>query len=177
MNLKAKAFQDRSLWLALALASFLLSGLRVFGDDHQAASKTVSQDSYELRFLGCKLNSNTNLQTHTGIFLFIWKGQNPIKILTYPSTGKETFDPYPSFRVHYESGWRSAGGWEGPTDWVTIQPGQVISFSMGMGWIESALSAGSDIKYADKARLNLVSKDGDILSGEFSLPLLPKVVK
>ena len=178
MESKAKAFTSKSLWLALVLVIISSFRFSVFGDavpsdKNQPDNKTIPPSSYELRFLGAKLNKATGYKTHTGVFVFTWKGQNPIQVLTRPQTDKEVFYPDDDFRVYNEeSGWLVAGGLEDPMKWTTIQPGQVITFSIGMGIIDVSLDR---VKKGDKACLVLHSKEGELVSDEFPLPLLPPI--
>jgi hypothetical protein len=176
MIFKAKATFSRLLWLVLALVSLSIGHL--FGDAIQPGEKVVPQDSYELRFLGCKLNEVADNKKHIGIFVFIWKSQNPIRIRSIPSSDKKTFRPFLDFRAHEGSEWISVGGIYDPTELVTIQPGQVITFSTGMGWIDNNNEPTlNGLNKADKAILILFSKDGELFSDEFPLPLVPVIKK
>jgi len=172
MRFKAKAISNRLFWLALALVGFSLFSFQVLGGVNEPDTKTIPPSSYELRFLGCKLNKANNNKTHIGIFVFTWKGQNPVKILTSPDD-KKVFYPYPDLRVHEGADWATSGGVDDSFGWATIQPGQVITFSIGMGTIDMAMGASK----GDKACLVLHSKGGEIVSDEFPLPLLPAIEK
>jgi len=170
MTLKPRAFPSPVFWLALVLATISLPRFQALGDVNQPDYKAIPPSSYELRFLGCKLNKANDDKTHLGIFVFTWKGKNPVRILTLPQTDKKVFYPLDDFRVHEGSGWKTGGGIEDSTGWETIQPGQVITFSIGMGMIDVVIDRD---KKGDKACLILHSKEGEIVSDEFPLPLLP----
>jgi hypothetical protein len=157
-----------SLWFLI-----LLGGYKAFGGDAEIAPP----DSYELRFLGVKLKKDINSRNHPGLFLFIWKGDKPTKVLGY-GFGEKPFAPFASFGVHNASGWKPIGEWCGTgTSWITVQPGQVITFSMDMGWVERDMPGYPSLKDADKARLNFSSKDGGMVSDEFPLPLTSATTK
>jgi hypothetical protein len=176
MTSKTIATFGRLLWLVFALISLSIGHL--FGDAIQPGDKVVPRDSYELRFLGCKLNEVSDNKKHIGIFVFIWKGKDPIRIKSIPSSDKKTFRPSPDFRAHEGSEWISVGGIEDPPEWVAIQPGQVITFSTTMGWIDNNINPTLfGINKADKACLILLSKDGELFSDEFPLPLVPVLKK
>src|SRR5271156_5113342 len=118
MTSKTIATFGRLLWLVFALISLSIGHL--FGDAIQPGDKVVPRDSYELRFLGCELKKTADKKPHIGIFVFIWKGQAPISIMSFPSSDKKTFLPYRDSRAHQVSGWYSIGGLHDPTDWVAI---------------------------------------------------------
>jgi len=108
-----------------------------------------------------------------GIFLFIWKGEKPIKILGYASSTGKQIMPFATFGLHHRSGWQSVGEWCATgTQWIEINPGQVISFTMPMGWIEHDTPSWT-VKDADKAIFVLECSGGCMISDEFPLPLIP----
>ena len=141
------------------------------------------QDQYELHYLGCSLKAD-NFHEHTGMFLFIWKGEKPIYVFGYASQDGKGIDPFASFSIHRDGAWNPVGEWCATgARWLKAQPGQVMTFRIGMGWIEQD-SPGWTVQGADKARYNLGCAESDngkragsISSDEFPLPLVPRSAK
>jgi hypothetical protein len=153
------------------------------------------RDSYELHYLGCKADGgpNPNKNERIGIFQLIWKADAPTEFLAVVSSDGKTVVPTPDFVVHLEpgvvhetgiypleSGWLYVGrtGIEAPgTQWVKIQPGQVMTFAMQCSILEAGLHWFIDEPAAsgDKARLLVNTKAGQLTSDDIILPLLPKI--
>lgn len=144
---------------------------------------TPSQDQYELHYLGCPVKPDS-FHEHTGIFLFIWKGEKPIYVLGYASQDGKRIDPFASFSLHQEGTWKPVAEWCGTgTQWLKIELGQVMTFHIGMGWIEHD-APGWTVHGADKARFDLAcaesdngKREGSMSSDEFPLPLVPRSTK
>ena len=163
----------KKITLVALLFAVLFIG-QVFGQSGHPAEGLVSQDSYELRFLGCKRTESSYTRSHNGIFLFIWKGQKATQILAYASPDRTKITPFPSFTIHDPSGWKGRGEWCATgAEWVDIKPGQVLTFTMDMMWVESEMPGYPSLKKADKARFHIASMDGEMISDEFPLPLFP----
>jgi hypothetical protein len=130
--------------------------------------------SENLRFLGCRQKENAYSHTHNGIFLFIWKGQKATQILAYASADGSKITPFPLFSVHEKDGWKSRSeGCGTGSHWVDIEPGQVLTFTMDMMWVEQEMPGYPSVKDADKGQFHISSMDGGIDSDEFPLPLFP----
>ena len=151
------------------------------------------KDLYELHYLGCKADAPPNANGRVGIFQLIWKADAPTEFLAIASSDGKTVVPTTDFVVHLEpgtvhetgifplpSGWLYVGrtGIEAPgTQWVKIQPGQVLTFVMQMAILESGLHWFTEAPRAagDKARLLINTKVGQLTSDNIILPLLPKI--
>ena len=160
------------LWLVLGCA-VIFAGHGV-GQSRRPFDGPAPKDFYELRYIGCKLTDDKYSHSHEGIFVFIWKGEKATQILAYASPDRKVITPFPSFSIHDKSGWKGRGEWCGTgAQWVDIQPGQVLSFTEGMMWIEREMPGYPSLKEADRARFNIASWDGGISTEDFPLPLFP----
>jgi hypothetical protein len=161
------------VWVALLGFETLPS--IVFGEESglEPAAKIVPQDQYEFEFLGVTLGQQN--QAHEGLFLFIWKGNKPVKVFGSGFNRQKRFLPYPSFSVHWDTGWSDIGPYCGTgSEWTTFQPGQVVVCSMSMGWVERDLPGFHSLQGANRAVLKMDTSNGEIASDEFPLPLVPK---
>ena len=162
----------RRLYRALFLAGMLCAFFPIWTDPKQDFSPAHNQ--YELRYLGCPVKPDS-FHEHTGIFLFIWKGEKPIYVLGYATPDRRRINPFASFSLHQDAIWKPVGEWCGTgAQWLKVQPGQVMTFKIGMGWIEHD-SPGWTVEGADEARFNLMcaqsdtgKNEGAISSDEFS---------
>ena len=155
----------------LFLIAFTLPAVAQY---HRPVRGEAPKESYELQFLGCKLTKDKNSRSHTGLFLFIWKGEKATQVLAYFSPHTKTFHPFPSFGIHYASGWKGRGEWCGTgAEWIDVQPGQVLPFVMDMGWVEQEMPGFPSLQGADKARFSISSIDGEMVSDDIVLPLFP----
>jgi len=190
MNLQIHfRLSDRLRYILTAL--FLCT--QAFADDVFTSKLVAPKDSYDLHYLGCKADAAPNTNGRTGIFQLIWKADAPTEFLAVVSSEGKTVVPTTDFVVHLkpgvvhetgiyhlESGWLYVGrtGIEAPgTQWVKIQPGQVMTFAMQISILETGLHWFTNVPAAagDKARLLINTKAGQLTSEDIILPLLPKI--
>lgn len=163
-----------------------------YADDVFTSKLVAPKDSYELHYLGCKVDDAPKTNRYIGIFQLIWKADARTEFLAIVSPDGKTVVPPHDFVVHLKPGfvhetgiyplapdWLYVGrtGLEAPgTQWVSLQPGQVMTFAMPISIIETGLHWYTSVPGAagDKARLLINTKAGQLASEDIILPLIPR---
>ena len=91
-----------SVSIALAVVASFLS--KAPADDVFTTKDVAPKESYELHFLGCKLEGDPTSTKRLGVFQLIWTADEPTKLLVGVSPDGKKVVPVTDFVVHIATG-------------------------------------------------------------------------